>query len=118
MTGVHLVDACLTGVHLNGLKLVGSRPLLAISPIGSRPQTLTAWLAGDGVRIQTGCFFGTREQFRAAVARKHGDGVHAQEYLAALALIDKHAELWLPKVPPDAKADTPDVFDADDDSPL
>jgi hypothetical protein len=130
------------GANLRGLKLVGSHPLLRIGPIGADGQTLLAWLTDAGLRIQTTLFsiereeinaasgglptktnddlnldfFGTREQFRAAIAQAHGGDAHAQEYLAALALIDKHAELWLPKAQPDAKAGTPDASETDDPS--
>jgi hypothetical protein len=48
--------------------------------------------------IRAGCFFDTRDQFELAIAETHGMNNHGTEYLAALALIDAHAELWTPKV--------------------
>ena len=51
-----------------------------------------------GVMIRAGCFFDTRDQFELAIAETHGMNNHGTEYLAALALIDAHAELWAPKV--------------------
>ena len=47
--------------------------------------------------IRAGCFFDTRNQFELRVAETHGMNKHGTEYLAALALIDAHAELWAPK---------------------
>ena len=47
--------------------------------------------------IRAGCFFDTRDQFEEAIAVTHGMNEHGTEYLAALALIDAHAELWAPK---------------------
>ena len=114
LDGANLSNANLTGATLSrsGLNLAGSRPLLTISPIGSEPRTLSVWLTQAGLRIQTDGFFGTREEFCAAVA--HGDDPHAQEYRAALALIDKHAELWLPKAQPGVEANPAQKPDASD----
>ena len=44
--------------------------------------------------IRAGCFFDTREKFELALNAEHGDSKHGQEYRAALALIDKHVDLW------------------------
>ena len=55
-----------------------------------------AWLTESGLRIQAGCFFGTRDEFTAQLAETHGANEHAQEYTAALVLIDMHAKLWTP----------------------
>jgi len=55
-----------------------------------------AWLTESGLRIQTGCFFGTRDEFAKRLAETHGDNEHEQEYTAALVLIDMHAKLWTP----------------------
>jgi hypothetical protein len=70
---------------------------LQIGPIGSRLAYLIAWLTRSGVFIRSGCFWGTRDAFAAKVKEKHGDGVHAQEYAAALVLIDAHARMWAQK---------------------
>ena len=37
------------------------------------------------------------DTFRAKLEETHGDNDHAAEYRAALALIEKHAEIWTPK---------------------
>jgi len=94
LSGANLSDANLSGAKVNGLELVGARPFLAIGPIGSEPRTINVWLTAEGVRIQAGCFFGSRDEFVAKLAQTHGDNEHAQEYTAALVLIDMHAKLW------------------------
>ena len=91
--------ANLRGANLGGgLKLVGSRPVLTVGPIGSVGRTIFAWITDRGLRIEAGCFFGTRDEFVAKLADTHGDNTHAKEYTAALTLIDAHVELWTPAV--------------------
>ncbi len=96
--GANLYGANLCGANLHGKKLVGDRPFLTIGPIGSRSDYLQAFITDAGVMIRAGCFFDTRDQFELAIAETHGMNNHGTEYLAALALIDAHAELWAPKV--------------------
>ena len=96
--GANLRGANLYGADLRGKKLVGDRPFLTIGPIGSRSDYLQAFITDAGVMIRAGCFFDTRDQFALAIAETHGMNNHGTEYLAALALIDAHAELWAPKV--------------------
>ena len=96
--GANLRGAFLGGADLGGKKLVGDRPFLQIGPIGSRSDYLQAFITDTGVMIRAGCFFDTRDQFELAIAETHGMNNHGTEYLAALALIDAHAELWSPKV--------------------
>lgn len=98
LCGADLYDANLRGADLRGKKLVGDRPFLTIGPIGSRSDYLQAFITDAGVMIRAGCFFDTRDQFALAIAETHGMNNHGTEYLAALALIDAHAELWAPKV--------------------
>ena len=96
--GADLRGANLRGANLGEKKLVGDRPFFTIGPIGSRSDYLQAFITDSGVMIRAGCFFDTRDQFELAVAETHGMNNHGTEYLAALALIDAHAELWAPKV--------------------
>ena len=98
LRGADLYDANLRDAYLRGKKLVGDRPFLTIGPIGSRSDYLQAFITDAGVMIRAGCFFDTRDQFALAIAETHGMNNHGTEYLAALALIDAHAELWAPKV--------------------
>ena len=90
LSGAHLSGACLQ----EGIELIGDRPIFAVGPIGSRSDFMQAWLTDKGVLIQTGCFLGTHDEFIKKLAKTHSDNIHAKEYLAALILIDKHAELW------------------------
>ena len=90
--------ADLCGADLGGgEKLIGERPVFVVGPIGSRCDYLTAYLTDKGTRLRAGCFFGDVDTFRAKLASTHGDNDHAAEYRAALALIEKHAEIWTQK---------------------
>ena len=89
-----LRGANLGGANLGGKKLAGARPFIQIGPIGSRSDYLLAFITDKGVMIRAGCFFNTRDQFELQLTETHGDNQYAQEYRAALVLIDKHAELW------------------------
>ena len=92
--GADLRGANLYGANLGGKKLAGARPFIQIGPIGSRSDYLLAFITDKGVMIRAGCFFNTRDQFKLQLTETHGDNQYAQEYRAALVLIDKHAELW------------------------
>jgi uncharacterized protein YjbI with pentapeptide repeats len=94
--GANLSGANLSGANLSGNRLVGERPFLSIGPIGSRAEYLNAFLTEAGVRVKTGCFFGTLDEFAEAVKTKHGTNVHADEYEAARRLILWHAHHWTP----------------------
>ena len=94
LRGADLGGANLRGANLGGKKLAGDRPFIQIGPIGSRSDYLLAFITDKGVMIRAGCFFNTRDQFELQLTETHGDNQYAQEYRAALVLIDKHAELW------------------------
>ena len=98
LRGANLSDADLRGANLRGAKLVGDRPVLMIGPVGSRSDYLTAYVTDAGVRVRAGCFFGSLDAFRAAVAKTHGDSNHGREYAAAISLIETHAAIWTPAV--------------------
>ena len=58
---------------------------------------LVAWLTGQGVYVRAGCFWNTLERFKMACAETHGTtGPYAEEYAAAVVLIETHARLWTP----------------------
>jgi hypothetical protein len=98
LDGANLRGAYLHGAYLHGAgKLIGDRPIIQISPIGSRSDFLTAYITDNGIFVKTGCFFGTIESFKEALKNTHGDNVHAEEYLVAIALIDTHAKIYTPK---------------------
>lgn len=97
LSSADLSSADLSGANLSGKKLAGARPFIQIGPIGSRSDYLQAFVTDKGVMIRAGCFFDTRDQFEVQLAATHGMNEHGREYMAALALIDTHAELWAPK---------------------
>ena len=98
LRGANLTGAYLTGAYLDGgEKLIGDRPVFMTGPIGSRCDYLTAYLTDKGTRLRAGCFFGDIDTFLAKLETAHGDNDHAAEYRAALALIEKHVEIWTPK---------------------
>ena len=96
LDGASLARANLDGANLDGAYLIGDRPIMQIGPIGSRCAYLVAYLTDAGVRVRAGCFFGSLDDFRAAVAETHGESTHAREYAAAISLIETHAECWTP----------------------
>jgi hypothetical protein len=104
LAGANLAGANLAGASLDGAKLrdgallVGSRPIIQIGPIGSRSGYLVAYLTDQGLRLDAGCQRQiTRAVFEQRLQDTHGENEHAQEYRAALAFIDAHAAIWLPK---------------------
>ena len=97
LQGAYLQGAYLQGAYLQGLRddarartLVGERPFLQIGPIGSRQDVVTLWITDGGPIVQAGCFYGTIDEFVAKVERTHGTNVHAEEYLAVVALFRIH----------------------------
>jgi len=95
--GANLGGANLDGAYLDGAgQLIGQRPIIQISPIGSRSDYLTAYITDNGLFLKTGCFFGTIENFKSAIKNTHGDNAHAEEYTAALTLIETHAKIYTP----------------------
>jgi len=95
LAGANLARANLAGAYLaRAVTLIGSRPIFQIGPIGSRCAYLVAYITSAGVRLRAGCFFGAVDEFRASLSLTHGTNNHAEEYNAALVLIEKHAELW------------------------
>src|SRR5574337_578147 len=109
LAGANLYSANLYGANLAGAnlysadlagkeKLIGQRPIFQIGPVGSRGAYLLAFITDSGLRIRAGCFYGTKEQFIEKVKSDHGDTNHAKEYMAVVALIEKHAEISTPAV--------------------
>jgi uncharacterized protein YjbI with pentapeptide repeats len=92
LAGANLAGANLAGAYLADAKLLGN-PLI-IGPIGSRSAYAYFWPTDKGLRVTTGCFSGSVDDFAAAVRDRHGDGKHGKDYLAAIAL----AKAVLPSV--------------------
>ena len=98
LAGAYLDGASLAGAYLDDRStLTGERPIFMLGPIGSKSRTFVAYITQQGLRLRAGCFFGTREAFLGRLDKTHGDNIHAQEYMAALAMIDSHYEIWAPK---------------------
>ena len=98
LSGSDMRGSNLRGAYLrDGEKLIGDRPVFMVGPIGTRCDYLTAYLTDKGIHLRAGCFFGDVDTFRAKLEETHGDNDYAAEYRAALALIEKHAEIWTPK---------------------
>ena len=94
LRGANLISANLREADLGDKKLIGRRPVLTIGPIGSRGDYLVAYMTDGGVLLKTGCFSGSTDEFRVALENQHGENVHAQEYTAALELVECHERLW------------------------
>ena len=63
--------------------------MVLLGPIGSRDKMLSVYQCADGgILVGAGCFLGSRDEFAAAVATTHPTGQYAEEYRAALAMID------------------------------
>jgi len=97
LAGAYLAAANLAGAIVHGHKLIGTRPVFQIGPIGSRCAQFVSYITEAGVLLNAGCFWGTVDEFRAKLADTHGDNDHAQEYKAALVMVAAHASIWTPK---------------------
>ena len=89
--------ADLSEANLSGAKLIGDRPWFQIGPVGLRMDYLTCWITDRGLKLQTGCFFGTVEEFTKKMRITHIDNDYEKEYQMALLMIEAHAALWTPK---------------------
>ena len=62
---------------------------MAISPIGSSDDSITFTRdKKGGIFATVGCFYGSLTEFREKVMKRHGNTVHAQEYLLAAQLAE------------------------------
>ena len=102
LLGADLRGADLRGAKVDGLLLIGDRPVLQIGPIGSGADYLISFLTENGIRIRAGCFSGTLDEFEKDVSKTHGKEKHAIEYFSAIQLIYTHAAIWTPA--PEEKA--------------
>ena len=96
----NLRDAYLRGAYLGDANLIGDRPVFTVGPIGSRCDHFTSYLTDKGIYLRAGCFFGSVAEFTEKLRSQHGENSHAQEYMAALQLIQSHARLWTPATEP------------------
>ena len=66
-------------------RVKGPRDIYWISCIGSRDGTTTFFRNADnGISVSCGGFYGTIDEFAAAVTKTHGDNEHAQAYRHAI----------------------------------
>ena len=91
LRGADLGDADLGGADLGGAdlgdtKIAAGNVVVQIGPIGSRADTLIVFNTDDGLRVRTGCFYGTADDFLACVMDTHGTNAHANNYRNALEL--------------------------------
>jgi hypothetical protein len=111
LVGARLVGARLVGASLDGASLVGAsldngekivsakkceRPIFQIGGLGSAFRYLVAYLTEDGIRLRTGCFFGSIAQFEAKLKETHGQkgSKHALEYRASIKMVKTHFDIW------------------------
>ena len=83
--GANLSRANLSGADLSGANLYG---YISIGPIGSRYSYLWTRWEESGFMVRTGCFTGTLDEFKKAVKEKHKSGVHRDEYMVAIKLME------------------------------
>ncbi len=100
MRGANLRGANMRGANMDGANLIGERPVFTVGPIGSRCDYFTSYLTDKGIYLRAGCFFGSVAEFTKQLRSQHGENSHAQEYTAALELIQSHARLWTPATEP------------------
>ena len=85
LSGANLSRADLSRANLSGANLYG---YISIGPIGSRYSYLWTRWEESGFMVRTGCFTGTLDEFKKAVKEKHKSGVHRDEYMVAIKLME------------------------------
>ena len=89
LSGADLYGADLSGADLSRTNLCG---YISVGPIGSRKSYLCARWEDKKYIVHTGCFSDTLEKFKEAVERTHKDGVHRDEYLLLIKLLECRME--------------------------
>lgn len=81
-------------VHLFGDATISDSVLLTkrdsymcLGPIGSRNDTLTAYMNDNRIKLNVGCFKGTLKQFLKQVNETHKGTIYESQYLKAIELI-------------------------------
>ena len=111
--GAKLYGADLYGAKLYGADLRGAKHFLSarIPYMSSRGfgGLFTGTMYRDRLVVYAGCFKGegcddmgnggSPDEFRAQVAETHGDNIHAQLYLAQLAVFEASWRHWLTTLP-------------------
>ena len=113
LEGATLDGATLKGATLKGATLDGARHFLSarIPCMSSRGdgELFTGTMYRDRLVVYAGCFKGegadnngqggSPDAFRAQVVKIHGDNIHAQLYLAQLAVFEASWRHWLTTLP-------------------
>ena len=86
LSGANLSGANLYGADLSGANLRGASGIIHISPIGSRGDATYFVQHADCIMVKTGCFWGSMDEFLAAVEKTHGENKHGRAYRAACEL--------------------------------
>lgn len=73
-----------------GARVASSNDILVAQQIGSRRGTTTFYRTEEGISVTCGCFTGALDEFRARVARAHGNNKYAREYELACRLAELH----------------------------
>ena len=84
--GADLGSANLGGANLDDTKIKGTNAIIQIGPIGSRADMMLVFNTDDGLRVSTGCFYGSADDFLVRVMETHGTNQHATNYRNALEL--------------------------------
>ena len=86
LSSAYLGSANLGGADLDDTKIKGTNAIIQIGPIGSRADMMLVFNTDDGLRVSTGCFYGSADDFLARVMETHGTNQHATNYRNALEL--------------------------------
>ncbi len=86
LTGADLRGVNLAGATLGGVDLHGARGIVAIGPLGPQADMLYAVQFPDGIRLKTGCFWGTAEELAHAVSERHENFSLGEQYRLAVQL--------------------------------
>ena len=98
LDGANFTDANLYNAHLDGAILSKKHAVpsaarfFQLGPIGSRRAYLLAFFTADAILLKTGCFVGTLDEFKSAVAETHGDNKYGRAYAAAIEFIERMAK--------------------------
>ena len=86
LSSADLCGADLCGANLDDTKIKGTNAIIQIGPIGSRADMMLVFNTDDGLRVSTGCFYGSADDFLVRVMETHGTNQHATNYRNALEL--------------------------------
>ena len=86
LSSADLSSADLCGANLDDTKIKGTNAIIQIGPIGSRADMMLVFNTDDGLRVSTGCFYGSADDFLVRVMETHGTNQHATNYRNALEL--------------------------------